>query len=148
MAITDNKIVQQTKSPFTADDAGSLAILTRRRPTRSPSQSGWSTRSPSASSPSTSSGESETEEKKRKKRKEREKKRRSREEKKSKHNPRHQRASSQNTSASCSRSNSRGKAGRTPKPRRKNRDTVNIIQEDSFSDSESRMRATRMAEVS
>ena len=29
MAITDNKIVQQTKSPFTADDAGSLAILMR-----------------------------------------------------------------------------------------------------------------------
>ena len=29
MAITEDKIVQQTKSPFTADDAGSLAILTR-----------------------------------------------------------------------------------------------------------------------
>ena len=27
MAITEDKIVQQTKSPFTADDAGSLAIL-------------------------------------------------------------------------------------------------------------------------
>ena len=52
------------------------------------------------------------------------------------------------TSASRRRSNSRGKAGRTPKPRRKNRDTVNNIQEDSFSDSERRMRATRMAEVS
>ena len=29
MAITDAKIVQQTKSPFSADDAGSLAILMR-----------------------------------------------------------------------------------------------------------------------
>ena len=126
------------------------ACRRRRRPTRSPSQSDWSTRSPSASSPTTSSAASEHDEKKKKKRKERGgKQRRSREEKKSKNDQRHKRASSQTTSASRSRSNSRsrGKAGRTPKTKRKIRDTVNIIQEDSFSDSESRMRATRMAEL-
>merc|ERR1712155_417396 len=127
------------------------ACRRRRRSTRSPSQSGYSTRLPSASPTTTSSAESEHEEKKKKKRKERGgKQRRSREEKKSKNDLRHKRASSQTTSASRSRSNSRsrGKAGRTPKTKRKIRDTINIIQEDSFSDSESRMRATRMAELS
>ena len=114
-----------------------------RRSTRSPSQSGYTTRS-SAPSPTTSSSEeSEHEDKKKKKRKERgEKQRRSRREKKSQDDPRHKRASSQTTSASRSRSNSksRGKAGRTPKTKRKIRDTINMIQEDSFSDTESRMR--------
>ena len=122
-----------------------------RNSPRSPSQSGYSTRSPSASPTTSSSAESEHEDKKKKKRKERgEKQRRSRREKKSQNDPRQKRSSSQTTSASRSRSTSktRGRAGRTPKTKRKIRDTINMIQEDSFSDSESRMRATRMAELS
>ena len=101
----------------------------RRRPTRSPSRSGWSTRSPSPST--SSSAESEAEEKRRRKKKEKEKKRRSREEKKSKNRVRQGASSQASTSASRSRSNSRGKAGRTTKPRRKNRDTVNNLEEDN-----------------
>ena len=56
MANTEDKIAQQIRSPFTADDARSLATPMMlagggEDQPRSPSQSGWSTRSPSASSP-------------------------------------------------------------------------------------------------
>ena len=102
-----------------------------RRATRSPSQSGYTTRSSAPSPASSSSEESEQEEKKKKKRNE--KQRRSRRDKKSQDDPRQKRASSQTTSASRSRSNSktRGKPGRTPKTKRKVRDTVNMIDESS-----------------
>merc|ERR1712173_582236 len=94
-----------------------------RRSTRSPSQSGYSTRTSAPFPTSSSSEESEHEEKKKKKRSE--KQRRSRRDKKSQDDPRQKRASSQTTSASRSRSNSktRGKPGRTPKTKRKTRDT-------------------------
>merc|ERR1711873_362501 len=117
-----------------------------RRATRSPSQSGYTTRSSAPSPASSSSEETEQEEKKKKKRSE--KQRRSRRDKKSQDDPRQKRASSQTTSASRSRSNSKtcGKPGRTPKTKRKTRDTVNMINESSdFSESQSTMKATRMA---
>merc|ERR1712052_33246 len=117
-----------------------------RRATRSPSQSGYTTRSSAPSPASSSSEESEQEEKKKKKRSE--KQRRSRRDKKSQDDPRQKRASSQTTSASRSRSGSktRGKPGRTPKTKRKVRDTVNMIDETSdFSESQSTMKATRKA---
>ena len=119
-----------------------------RRATRSPSQSGYTTRSSAPSPASSSSEESEQEEKKKKKRSE--KQRRSRRDKKSQDDPRQKRASSQTTSASRSRSNSkkRGKPGRTPKTKRKVRDTVNMIDESSdFSEPQSKMKATRMAHL-
>merc|ERR1712055_789871 len=117
-----------------------------RRATRSPSRSGYTTRSSAPSPASSSSEEPEQEEKKKKKHSE--KQRRSRRDKKSQDDPRQKRASSHTTSASRSRSNSktRGKPGRTPKTKRKVRDTVNMIDETSdFSESQSTMRATRKA---
>merc|ERR1711867_363251 len=117
-----------------------------RRATRSPSQSGYTTRSSAPSPASTSSEETEQKEEKKKKKKQR----RSRRDNKSKEDSRQKRASSQTTSASRSRSNSktRGKAGRTPKTKRKTRDTVNMIDESSdFSESQSSMKATRMAHL-
>merc|ERR1712004_651336 len=113
-----------------------------RRATRSPSQSGYTTRSSAPSPASTSSEETEEEKKKNKK-----KQRRSRRDNKSKEDTRQKRASS--ASASRSRSSSkRGKPGRTPKTKRKTRDTVNMIDESSdFSESQSSMKATRMAHL-
>merc|ERR1712055_482808 len=113
-----------------------------RRATRSPSRSGYTTRSSAPSPASSSSEENEQKEKKKKKQ------RRSRRDKKSQDEPRQKRASSHTTSASRSRSSSktRGKPGRTPKTKRKVRDTVNMIDETSdFSDSKSSMKATRKA---
>ena len=115
-----------------------------RRATRSPSQSGYTTRSSAPSPASTSSEETEQKEEKKKNKK---KQRRSRKDNKSKEDTRQKRASS--ASASRSRSSSkRGKAGRTPKPKRKTRDTVNMIDESSdFSESQSSTKATRMAHL-
>ena len=98
-----------------------------RRATRSPSRSGYTTRSSAPSPASSSSEEPEQEEKKKKKQ------RRSRRDKKSQDDPRQKRASSHTTSASRSRSGSktRGKPGRTLKTKRKVRDTVNMIDETS-----------------
>merc|ERR1712004_133637 len=102
-----------------------------RRATRSPSQSGYTTRSSAPSPASSSSEESEQEEKKKKKHSD--KQRRSRRDKKSQDDQRQKRASSHTTFASRSRSNSksRGKPGRTPKTKRKVRNTVNMIDADS-----------------
>merc|ERR1719210_844783 len=116
-----------------------------RRATRSPSQSGYTTRSSAPSPASTSSEETEQKEEKKKNKK---KQRRSRRDNKSKEDTRQKRASSASASRSRSSSKTRGKAGRTPKTKRKTRDTVNMIDESSdFSESQSSMKATRMAHL-
>merc|ERR1712020_364323 len=72
----------------------------------------------------------------------------SRRDNKSKEETRQKRASSASASRSRSSSKTRGKAGRTPKTKRKTRDTVNMINESSdFSESQSSMKATRMAHL-
>merc|ERR1712020_242685 len=72
----------------------------------------------------------------------------SRRDNKSKEETRQKRASSASASRSRSSSKTRGKAGRTPKTKRKTRDTVNMIDESSdFSESQSSMKATRMAHL-
>ena len=118
-----------------------------RRQARTPSRSSaWSGRSPSSSSESSSSAEERRRKKKKKKKKE---KRESREKTRNKSNSR-QRASSAATSSGASRSTSRGKhnAGRTPKIKKKIRDTVNNLEECDFSENGPRMKGARMIEVS
>merc|ERR1712115_586062 len=116
-----------------------------RKATRSPSQSGYSTRSSAPSPASTSSEETEQKEEKKKSKT---KQRRSRRDSKEDSRQRQKRASSASASHSRSSSKTRGKAGRTPKTKRKTRDTVNMIDETSdFSESQSSMKATRMVHL-
>merc|ERR1711873_76306 len=116
------------------------ACRSGRKATRSPNQSGYTTRSSAPSPASTSSEETEQKEEKKKNKK---KQRRSRRDNKSKEDTRQKRASSASASRSRSSSKTRGKAGRTPKTKRKTRDTVNMIDESSdFSESQSSMKAT------
>ena len=118
-----------------------------RRQTRSPSRSRWSGRSPSSSSESSSSS---AEERRRNKKKEKKEKRKSREKKKNKSATR-QLASSAASASASSRSTSRGnrhRAGRTPKLKKKIRDTVNNLEDCDVSETTFNMRASTMVEVS
>ena len=123
----------------------------RRTTTRSSSRTTRSRRSSSSSSESSSSSRE-----RRRRKKKKDKDRKSRDGKKSKNSTRRRASSATSANSTSASDKSRGrsssrenrtKAGRTPKPRRKKRDNVNTITEESISDTTTTMRATRMVEA-